>query len=173
VLDTGVIIGYGWPRDASHLCCCRFFERFPIEDNSFYYPKKVKEELKYKRNKISRESSGFEPELRRMHQFINRILEDFQNPDYEDSEYSWHSIYFTIEKTMREYQQKPTDRISFDANHITNYICFCLEKEESSDHFFITGDNALYDSRRELWKAGCKILDKKIPFSVKNIWNFR
>ena len=173
VLDTVDIIGYGWPFDTSHSCCCRFFNEYPFESNSFYYPKKVKEELKYKRKKISRENPGFEIELRRMHQFIDRFLEESQKLDYENSEYNWHSIYFTIEEVMKKYQQKPTDRISFDANHITNYICFCLEREESSDHFFITGDTALYDTRRELWKAACNFLGKKIPFSIKNIRNLR
>ncbi len=173
VFDTGIIIGYGWVYDKLHSCCCKFFNEFPIESNSFYYPKKVKEELRYKRKKISRENSGYEPELRRMHQFIDRFLEDSQKLDYENSEYNWHLIYFTIEDTMRKCQRKPTDRISFDANHITNYICFCLEREESSGHFFITGDTAIYDTRRELWKAACNILEEKIPFSIRNVWNFR
>lgn len=31
----------------------------------------------------------------------------------------------------------------------------------------------MYDTRRELWKAACEILDKRIYFSIKNIWNFR
>jgi hypothetical protein len=173
VLDTAVIIGYGWVYDKSYSCCNKFFNEYPDESNSFYYPKKVKEELKYKRKKILRENSGFESELRRMHQFIDGFLENSQKLDYENSEYNWHSIYFTIEKTMKKCQQKPTDKISFDANHITNYICFCLEKGDNSDHFFITGDAAMYDTRRELWKAACEILDKRISFSIKNIWNFR
>ncbi|MBU7047006.1 MAG: hypothetical protein HXS54_11290 [Theionarchaea archaeon] len=173
VLDTAVLIGYGWRYDKSYSCCSRFFSEYPIERNSFYYPKKVKEELKYKRKRISRDNTGFESELRRMHQFIDRFLENSQKLDYENSEYNWHSIYFTIEKTMKKCQQKPTDKVSFDANHITNYVCFCLEKKENSDHFFITGDVAMYDTRRELWKAACEILDKEIYFSIKNIWNFR
>lgn len=173
VLDTGVIIGYGWTYDKSHSYCCRFFNEFPMESNSFYYPKKVKEELKYKRRKISREKSGFEPELRRIHQFIDSVLENFQILDYENSEYNWPSIYFTIEKTMKDCLQEPTDRISFDANHIANYICFCLEREGSSDHFFITSDTKMYDTRRTLWKAACKFLGEEFPFSIKNIWNFR
>lgn len=173
VLDTGVIIGYGWVYDKSHSYCYRFFNEFPVESNSFYYPKKVREELKYKRKKISREKSGFESELRRMHQFIDRFLENSQKLDYENSKYNWHSIYFTIEETMKKYQQKPIDRISFDANHITNYVCFCLERGESSDHFFITGDTEMYEIRRELWKTTCKFLGKNFIFNMKNIWNFR
>ena len=42
-----------------------------------------------------------------------------------------------------------------------------------SDHFFIIGDLAMYDTRRELWKAACVLLDERISFSIKNIWNYR
>lgn len=155
-----------------HPHCCRFFDEFPIEGNTFYYPKKVREEVKYKRNKISREKSGFEYELRRLSQFVNLFLEKSQKLDYENSEHAWNSIFFTVQDTMKKCLQMATNKVSFDANHIAHYICFCDERDKNTNHFFITRDIKMYDIRRELWKTACKILDREIYFSIKNIWNF-
>ncbi|MGD2249462.1 MAG: hypothetical protein PVF58_13720 [Candidatus Methanofastidiosia archaeon] len=174
VIDTGVIIGFGWPLEKLHPYCCKFFDKFPLVGNSFYYPKKVKEELKYKRDEFSKKNSGFEAELRRLTQFINLFLENSKKLDYDNSEHNFNSILFNVQEIMKKYLQKPATKVSFDANHIANYVCFCLdkEKEKNNDHFFITGDIRMYDIRRDFWKIACKALGGEIYFCMKSIWNF-
>lgn len=93
VLDTGVIIGYG---HVAHQYCYQFFREFPAESNFYHYPKKVKEELKYVRDRIAREHRD-ENELRRMYQFIDEFLRDAQEIDYEkSSECNWNAIWVVI-----------------------------------------------------------------------------
>lgn len=87
VVDTAVVIGYGWTQDKSHPYCCSFFEKFPTKDHSFYYPKMVKEELLHVRMKIARDNPEFGYELRLLHRFIKEFLRNAEKLDYEDCEY--------------------------------------------------------------------------------------
>lgn len=172
VVDTGVIIGFGWSHDRLNHNCCSFFDKFPMKTNSFFYPKKVEDEIKRKRDEISRMNTGFETELRRMNQFISQFLDNSEKIDYDKDNY-FNSIFFLIQEKMKELLQEPTEKVSLDANHVTNYILFSLERGKSNDHFFITGDGPLHDIRWELWKTACTVLDEKIYFAMKHVKDYQ
>ncbi len=172
VFDTGVVIGYGWVHDPSHKNCCRFFEKYSLNTNSFYFPKKVKEELKYMRKRIAKEHSGVEAELRLMHAFIHQFLKDATKLDYENSEYNWYLIFDAVVAVMMIWQQKQKNEISFDANHIAHYVCFSVEKGENVIHFFITTDKKIYKNRVRLQKTVCNALAEEIQVNIESVWHF-
>ncbi|KYK31356.1 MAG: hypothetical protein HXS48_26595 [Theionarchaea archaeon] len=172
VVDTGVIIGYGWTQDNSYPYCYRFFEKFPANDHSFYYPKMVKEELPHVRKKIARENPEFGYELRLLYQFIREFLRNAKKLDYENSEYNWNLIFDVVAGEIMMYQQKQLTKISFDANHITHYVCFCLEKGSDLAHFFITTDRNIYKVKQKLQRAVCNALDDEVHINIEIIWNF-
>ena len=172
MFDTGVVIGYGWTQDESYPHCCRFFKKFPVKDHSFYYPKRVREELTHVRMKIARENARYEYELRLLHRFIQEFIRNAKKLDYDHSEYNWNLIFDAVAGVMMIYQKKQFIKISFDADHVTHYVCFCLEKGSNLDHFFITTDKNLYKVRQKLQRAVCSALDDEVLVTIENVWNF-
>lgn len=133
----------------------------------------MKEELRYVRDRIAREHRD-EKELRRMYQFVDEFLRDAQKIDYEEStECNWDAILVAIIKAMTKFQQTSVDRISFDANHIAHYVCFCRERKDCSDHFFVTTDKKLYNNGAMIQKTVCKAFDEQIQINMRLIWHFR
>jgi len=172
VLDTGVIIGYGLVSHKAHQYCCRLFEEFPMEKNCYYYPKKVKGELKRVRCRITKKHID-ESELRRLYQFVDEFIRVAQEINYEKStEFNWAGILVVVTRAMKKFQQTSINRISFDANHIAHYVCFCWDKKDCCDHFFVTTDNNLYENKVKIQKDICAAFDEQIEINIRNIWNF-
>lgn len=108
-----------------------------------------------------------------MYQFVDEFLRDIPVIDYEkSSECNWNVFWVVIAKAMKKYQQTSVDKISFDANHIAHYVCFCRERKDCLDHFFVTTDKNLYNSRMMIQKAVCKELDEQIQINIRSIWHF-
>jgi hypothetical protein len=132
----------------------------------------VKEELLHVRMKIARDNPEFGYELRLLHRFIKEFLRNAEKLDYEDREYNWNLIFDVVAGVMMIHQQKKLAEISFDANHITNYVCFCLERGSYSTHFFITADKNMYRTKQKLQRAACNALDDEVQINIENVWNF-
>ena len=143
-----------------------------MEGNSYYYPKKVKEELKRVRDRIARKHRD-EKELRKMFQFVEEFLIGAKEINYEKStKCNWDAILVVITRAMQKFQQTRSDKISFDANHMTHYVCFCREKKNCSNHFFATTDKNLYGNREIIQRDICKTFEEQIQINIVSIWNF-
>jgi hypothetical protein len=184
ICDTSVMLGYIIEAEDIHPFCERFFQSFPIDDtsNSFFYTRKIREEFKYKMKTIGRNDKDSYHREVLIQNFIDAFFTESRELDYENSQYPWQSMYWNVRRKIADFQEVAEEDVSNDANNITHYICFCLDKKNCpcSDHFFVTGDTRLYDCRKmlrdyvtDVYKDEIPLGTKSIPLNLVNVWNFR
>lgn len=184
ICDTSVIIGYVSEAENIHPYCERFFQNFPIDDtgNSFFYTRKIREELKYETKAIERENKDAYHRKVLIQNFIDEFFAGSKELDYENSNYPWQDMYWKVREKIADLQGVEAEIVSNDANNITHYICFCLDRRNCpcSNHFFATGDTKLCKCKKMLEKFIINAYrdefprnTKSIPLNLVSVWGFK